>query len=390
MDERVLTLDDNKNLEAWLKVQEDSEFPAYYPEKGEKSYQEKYIDLKMALAPYHAKVESGALLQSLNEWKQSISEQVNGLCNTSDCDLCQQIELLESVVEQDPAIYLNQHGVGHIEKVIEKVNDLIKKFRFDKPTPSEIFLLLCAIQVHDIGNIFGRKGHEKSFQTVFRDVAKGIIPDTVTQKIVLKIAQVHSGNFKGDKDTITRSNLRIDGTWFNKGIREPVLAALLRFGDELADDSSRYDRTAFDLEAIPKESLIYHTYSKCLHAVNIFDNEVNKTCYVSLEYYLDTKAVTVEYSKENKTILLIDEIFYRTKKMEQERRYCMRFLAPYLPLTEIKVRIEIESEFDLDESEIITYTLKENGYPANEITIDCTHNTGIKVKELLSQKGWRL
>ncbi|QOX63294.1 hypothetical protein FRZ06_08000 [Anoxybacterium hadale] len=390
MDEIVLKIEDYKNIEEWLKSQDEYLFPAYYPEKGEKSYPEKYLDLKNALIPYHKNVESGALLQSVNEWKQGINDQLCALSGSSECDICDQIKQLEDVVQQDPVIYLNQHGTGHVEKVIEKVIEIIKKFRFDRPSPSEIFVLLCAIQIHDIGNIFGRKGHEKSFQTIFRDVAKDIIPDTVTQRIILKIAQVHSGNINGDKDTISRAGLRIDGTWFNKVIREPVLAALLRFGDELADDSSRYDKTAFDLESIPKESIIYHAYSKCLHAVNIFNNEVNKTCYLSLEYYVDSNAVTNEYTKENQSILLIDEIFYRTKKMEQERRYCMRFLAPYLPLTEIKVRIEIESEFDLTQSEVITYSLKEDGYPTNEIVIDCNQNTGEKVKEFLKGKGWRL
>jgi len=31
------------------------------------------MDLKNALIPYHKNVESGALLQSVNEWKQGIN-----------------------------------------------------------------------------------------------------------------------------------------------------------------------------------------------------------------------------------------------------------------------------------------------------------------------------
>lgn len=390
MDEIILNIEDCKSIEEWLEKQDKCTFPTYYPDKGEKSYPEKYMTLKNALIPYHKNVESGALLQSVTEWKHGINDQISALDGSSDCNICDQIQRLEEVVQQDPLIYLNQHGTGHVDKVIEKIVEIIKKFRIDRPSPSEMFILLCAVQIHDIGNIFGRKGHEKSFQTIFREVAKNIIPDTVTQRIIFKIAQVHSGNINGDKDTISKAGLRIDGTWFNQVIREPVLASLLRFGDELADDSSRYDKTAYDLDALPKESLIYHAYSKCLHAVNIFDNSVNKTCYLSLEYYVDSNAITYEYTKENKAILLIDEIFNRTKKMEQERRYCMRFLSPYLPLTEIKVRIEIESEFDLTQSEVITYSLKEGGYPTNAVVIDCNQNTGEKVKKFLQEKGWRL
>ena len=80
--------------------------------------------------------------------------------------------------------------------------EIIKKYRSEYHTSSEIFILLCAIQIHDIGNINGREGHETSFQETFREIAKNIIPDTVTQKNIIRIAQVHSGSIGGSKDTI--------------------------------------------------------------------------------------------------------------------------------------------------------------------------------------------
>lgn len=378
------------NLEEWLINQNDNQFPKYYPEKGEKSYPEKYNDLKKALLPFHKNVEKGALLESVNKWHKDIIKEIEKVKKSRVKNKDTYLKELEDKMQCDPVIYLNQHGVGHVEKVIEKVLELIKKFRFGYPSASEVFILLCAIQIHDIGNIYGRDGHETSFATTFHELAKDIIPDSVTRKNILKIAQVHSGNIYGDKDTITKANLQYNKTWFNKQIREPILAALLRFGDELADDSSRFDKVAFDMKKIPKESLIYHEYSKSLHAVNIFDHDINKTCYVSLEFYIDSKAVTVEYLKGNKPILLMDEIFNRTKKMEQERRYCMRFLSQFIPLTEIMVKIEIEPEESLMQMVPITYTLSEKGYPANDIIIEGTPNTGEQVRALLQEKGWKL
>lgn len=379
-----------QNIEIWFLEQGESNFPKINLNEGEKTYPEKYELLKSTLTPYHNKVESGALLESLEKWRAELKQEMDALCSEADCDKSERIKELEQLMETDPVIYLNQHGVGHVDKVVEKVTELIKNFRFDAPTPSELFILLCAIQIHDIGNIFGRDNHEQSFQAKFREIAKNIIPDTVTQKFILKIAQVHSGNINGNKDTISKAKLRMDAKWFNQSIREPVLASLLRFADELADDSSRYDRIGFELGNIPEKSLIYHAYSKTLHAVNICENVINKTCYVSLEYYLDSDTVIKEYKKNESSILLIDEIFARTKKMEQERRYCMRFLSAFLPLTEIRVRIEIESEYDLVDPVIITYSLKENGYPNDDIIIDCNENEGYKVIELLKRNGWRL
>ena len=379
------------SLEEWLKKQPDNAFPKYYPSRGEKSYQEKYSDLKKALVGYHNNVEIGAMLESIEKWHQELSDEILELKKVSTENVDERIRNLEESVKDDPIIYLNQHGVGHVEKVIEKVLEIIKKYRSEYPTASEIFILLYAIQIHDIGNINGREGHETSFQETFREIAKNIIPDTVTQKNIIRIAQVHSGSIGGSKDTIRGAQLQENKTWFSQRIREPMLAALLRFGDELADDSSRYDKIALESNKLSERSRIYHEYSKCLHAVNIFDNEINKmNCYVSLEYYVDTKALTVEYPRDGGSILLIDEIFNRTRKMEQERRYCMRFLSPYISLTEIRVSIEIEPESMIMESEKIMYTLSEKGYPSSDIIIDCDTNTGEGVKAYLKEKGWRI
>ncbi|MCM1411692.1 MAG: hypothetical protein NC305_14255 [Lachnospiraceae bacterium] len=379
------------SLEEWLEKQPDDAFPKYYPNRGEKSYQDKYKDLKKALVGYHNSVELGAMLASIDKWHQELRDEISQLKKVSTEDVDERIKDLEERVQNDPIIYLNQHGVGHVEKVIEKVLEIIKKYRSEYPTASEIFILLCAIQIHDIGNINGREGHETSFQETFRDIAKNIIPDAVTQKNIIRIAQVHSGSIGGSKDTIREAQLQENKTWFTQRIREPMLAALLRFGDELADDSSRYDKIALESNKISERSKIYHEYSKSLHAVNIFDNEINKmNCYVSLEYYVDTKALTVEYPCDGGSILLIDEIFNRTRKMEQERRYCMRFLSPYISLTEIRVAIEIEPENMIMESEKIMYTLSEKGYPSSDIIIDCNTNTGEGVKAYLKEKGWRI
>jgi hypothetical protein len=169
-----------------------------------------------------------------------------------------------------------------------------------------------------------------------------------------------------------------------------LIAALLRFGDELADDSSRADLQGLESDGIPEPSRIYHEYSRSLHTVKINQNSVNNTLYLQFEYFLDFKTMLTKYLKNGKEILLIDEIFNRTKKVEQERRYCMRFFNQYLHLNEIKVRIEIASGYDIIESEIIEYTLAETGYPLDVIAIESLYNTGEKVLDNLRKKGWKI
>ena len=68
----------------------------------------------------------------------------------------------------------------------------------------------------------------------------------------------------------------------------------------------------------------------------------------------------------------------------------MQFLSQYIPLSQIRVKIEIVPSSDFTSSEKITYTLKEKGYPLNEILIDCPNNTGDKVIEILKKRGWEI
>lgn len=378
------------SLEAWLCAQLDDQFPSYDTDQGETSYPQKYEALKAALVPLHNIVEKGAMVESFSKWKKNLKDKVAAL-EAMEPTPIEEIHKISQLLDVDSIIYLNQHGTGHVNKVAEKAFELLKCFTIDPLSPTEVFILLCAIQVHDIGNIFGREGHEISLRQATIDKLKPIIPDVPTQKMIYRIAQVHSGSINGSKDTIGTSALSFDRALFDKKpIREPLIAAILRFADELADDSSRADKQALELGTIPEDSIIYHQYSNVLHAVNINKNVINQSLYLSLDYYIDSQLIAKTFPRNGTPKLLIDEIFLRTIKIEQERRYCMRYFSQYLPLMEIRIQIQIDSEFDLLEPEVIRYTLKENGYPAQEITIGCPENTGEKVIALLRGKGWRL
>ena len=378
------------SLEEWLYAQSDEQFPRYSSEQGEISYPTRYEALKTALLPLHAIVEKAAMVESFTKWKENLKSKMISMEATTPVPV-DEIHKINQLLETDSIIYLNQHGVGHVNKVAEKAFELLKCFTIDPLSATEVFILLCAIQVHDIGNIFGREGHEINLRQATIDKLVPIIPDVPTQKMIYRIAQVHSGSINGNKDTIGTAALSFERALFEKKpIREPLIAAILRFSDELADDSTRADKEALKLGTIPEESLIYHHYSNVLHAVNICKNSVNQSLYLALDYYIDSQLVAKAFDKNGISQLLIDEIFSRTIKVEQERRYCRRYFSQYLPLVEIRVQIQIDSEFDMLEPEIIKYTLKENGYPAQEIIIECPENTGEKVIASLQGKGWRL
>ena len=65
-----------------------------------------------------------------------------------------------------------------------------------------------------------------------------------------------------------------------------------------------------------------------------------------------------KYKIGNGQKYLLDEIYDRTLKMEQERRYCMKFMHPYIDIGRIDVTINIYNE-DLELLPSISYRLED-------------------------------
>lgn len=306
--------------------------PSSYTQ-NRKPFPERYNELKTQLGEKHDNVEIGALLSSTN-------------------DSC----------AYDSLVYLNQHGKGHVEVVIRRAFDLINRIdRSQQLTGFELFLLLCAIQIHDIGNIHGRKLHTTSFKNEFFDIAPiCFITEPGLKEIIFDIACVHGGMINEEKDTLAQ--LRNKTELCKCIIRPQLIASILRFADELADDYTR----AKEIEEMPKESQIYHAYSRALHTVDIQADEGGN--FIMLGFYLSKEEAERNYIESGKTVTLLEEILNRTEKMERERRYCHRFFVPVLLLTKIKVFIDIRFHNEVSERNF-SYTLHESGYPDSPITI---------------------
>lgn len=352
-------------LERILFAAEDKEFPPVSQERGEVTYVEKYKNIRTALQPIHASVEKSALANSLKQYIEDVRTN-NELDDT------------ETVIKNIPVIYLNNHGHGHVERVMDRVYGLLSMMDVEL-SAYELFVLLCAIQLHDVGNIFGREGHEKTLQKVSYEKCAPYIKDTPERKLIEKIAATHGGNYNGNKDTI--SLLQQEQMVKEHTIRCRLLASLLRFADEIADDSTRADSEGIKMGTIPSESLLFHYYSQALHTVKIDKDSVNGRVFLNLVFDYDSDIAIRKFDKFGKEIYLLDEIYERTKKMELERRYCTRFMRPYIDLDKIKVCINISDSEHIFNVKRIKYNLFESGYPDSECVIESTL-TGEELKNL--------
>ena len=261
--------------------------------------------------------------------------------------------------EIDPGL-LTDHGPHHVEKVIERATDLIAAEGLELST-RELFMLLLAIQLHDVGNAYGREHHEEKVWEVLRRV-RGDDLDEVETRAICQIVEAHGGETAdGSKDRI--GPIYPQQQIFGQTVRLQLLAAILRFADELAEDSSRAARFLMESGQLPKRSEAYHEYAKSLRSVTV--NATAKE--VALAFVLDRRLATTQIGKDNGELLLLDYIFSRTRKMHYERIYCSRFTAPHaLRVEQIKVEVLFLEEDGREFHDAIRYRLEDRGYPTEE------------------------
>src|SRR5436190_23828616 len=135
----------------------------------------------------------------------------------------------ESIIRAEPK--LTDHGPRHIQNVLQNADKLIGDGYF---TGVELYSLAIMILFHDVGNIFGRRGHERRIAEVYAEITDGMNPPNGESVIVVRGAGAHSGTARDG----TRNTLEdVEALHFLKS--EPVrlreLAGILRFADELAE-----------------------------------------------------------------------------------------------------------------------------------------------------------
>lgn len=360
MKKNILEL--SEGLEEYISTQNSSSFKKFH---SGRTCHEAYVELKRNLLPVQQSVTTGAMADAIRKLTDSYQEKLKQILDeTPDKD--EQIAKTHELFAEDPVLFLNDHGPEHINMVIERANSIVTNFNTEYLSEFEAFILLCAIQIHDIGNILGRAGHERKLNSIFDERSANIIIDTPERRVIKSVAMAHGGKSEKGKDTISLLSAR--ESIFNETVRTRLLAAILRFADELADDNTRANREAMDLGILGTNSDIYHKYSRALHTVAIKSDEENKDFKVSLVFELEAPALKDKYLVGNYEKYLLDEIYDRTQKMELERRYCMKFMYPYINIGRIQVAINIYgAQSQLIKS--ISYTLEDVSYPNDAVVV---------------------
>lgn len=252
---------------------------------------------------------------------------------------------------------LNDHSAKHIEMIIRKVSMILWDENDNcilELKPYEMFILLMAIQIHDAGHIYeGREKHAQNAHKLLGELNKYTV-STPESVLINKIASAHSGK----NDPI--GSLEEDTSISSINVRTRLLAALLRFGDELADEYSRASNYRLDENMISLKSKLFHAYSQCLYS---FTPRV-ASHDVQMKFSLNKAMCTNTFKKGDEDIFLLDEIYCRTTKTFLECMYYNRFVPVEVRLATVSVIISFNDEKTFQEFyKPIQYRIEEKGYP---------------------------
>lgn len=245
----------------------------------------------------------------------------------------------DRVVEQ--AGYLLQ--AEKILQIVYKEKDLNKfsyeeKERFFFLNTLELFILLCSIRVHDIALLIDREKHSSNI--IYTTNLLNIDIEGSIKKIIAEISGAHTGMAQNQtKDKLNELDKLT--TIRSKKIRPQVLAAIVRFSDELEEGEHRTSSTNLLTKKIKKENIVFHKYSLAITDLSV-DHDGSR---ISITFEIDEHEKE-EYMKPNgDKVTLLKEIYLRLQKLEQERKYFHRFLCNAMSIEFIESKIFFRDEY---------------------------------------------
>lgn len=285
---------------------------------------------------------------------------------------------------EDGGIYTD-HGPDHFNAVINYAGRLLGLNESEcniKIEPYEAFLLLTSILLHDAGNVYGRKEHEKKPLAIINKMGALAVTDRFERKTIADIAEVHGGKTEnGDKDTIGSKKWKDHHDFCGVNYRPNMIAALVRFADEICEDCNRAAKHLIETGTLPKSSEVFHYYAEAIKSVVV--DKLDKS--VRLKIYIEKENITKKFGKMDEEVYLIDEIMSRLEKMNNERIYCSRYMYEIIQLRQIKASIVIVDE-NYTELKSIEFKLEDKGYPSHANLLAKEHPgwVGEKLKEFFS------
>lgn len=263
-----------------------------------------------------------------------------------------------AALSEENGIY-TLHNKDHFDEVVKYAGELLGcisgKEIFDGLNAYELFVLLVAIRIHDAGNMYGRENHEKRAYQILQQAGEAAVTDNYECRFISDIAKAHGGLAPDNsKDTISKTLSEMEA-YGNVDFHPRIIAAIVRFADEICESQSRAAEKLLSSGKINKKNEVFHKYASSIKSVRVNHIKSNVTRYASpieirLKFDVNVNDCLRTWGKtekgEVKQVYLIDEIFNRLEKMILERRYCNHFMREVCNVVSIVAKIKIYEEIE--------------------------------------------
>jgi hypothetical protein len=222
----------------------------------------------------------------------------------------------------------NNHGRGHIRRVLENLDNLLGPIPLQSINEYELFLSMMSILYHDIGMLRQRKGHEMiSGELLKGDEHDSYIVNPIDKQIITAAVVSHSSSQHIEEQCSKFSATELVGP---HNARPRVVAALVRLADELDEDHRRADpllQRRLDLERLYPESVFFWLF--CQRVRGVRPNLAAKQIDFNLAFENEdtTKYGSVPGGRMRSFIAFSAE---KLAKINGERVYVNRFLPQEL------------------------------------------------------------
>ncbi|MEL7639286.1 MAG: hypothetical protein AAGU21_06540 [Solidesulfovibrio sp.] len=249
---------------------------------------------------------------------------------------------------------LTDHGQSHVVDVLNKAGKLLIEKNKINLSALDLYILCLSILFHDVGNIHGRKDHNKMIADIYNYVRAGnvalINDDYATEsRIVKTIVQAHCGeNARGSNNTL--QDVSTHDYFLDDTVKPQIIASIVRFADELAQGKVRTSQYLIDAGVLSVNSEIHHRYEKATEAtIDRQNSRIALTYNIPVEW----KDGALYVGSSIELTFFLKFLYTRIEKIDQERKYTKFYCTLLEPFKMVSVSI-----FFIHKGEMISLGLK--------------------------------
>jgi hypothetical protein len=213
----------------------------------------------------------------------------------------------------------NDHGFTHIERVLEKLSDIVGTRPLAALGPYELFLTMMAVLYHDIGLMRQRHDHADISALLVSLESNEYLVSARDRDVIQSAVASHSGHKDIETETSGFPEVLLMGA---ERVRPKVVAALVRLADELDEDSRRADPILQARLGVPEESRFFWEFCRRIGGIQAVPEA--RVIRVQVEFQSEDigRLVLLDLGQRAFVAAFADKL----EKINRERVYANRFL----------------------------------------------------------------